>query len=124
MQVPAELEKLLPVAQARPLEVAVVAPGEADTVVQALLASGADVAGEDGARAVMTGLAVGKRARVQSLLDCQVRFHFLTFRLLFCLSVLEITFAKVSCEKQLVRQLARQTTQRNEQFIYSVHLLM
>lgn len=73
MQVPAELEKLLPVAEARPLEVAVVAPGDADNVLQALVASGANVSGEDGARAVMTGLVSAKCTRVHSLLDCQVR---------------------------------------------------
>lgn len=78
VQVPAELEKLLPVAEARPLEVAVVAPGDADNVLQALLASGANVSGEDGARAVMTGLASAKRARVHSLLDCQVCACFFT----------------------------------------------
>ena len=63
MQVPAELEKLLPVAEARPLEVAVAAPGDADNMVQALMASGASVSGEDGARAVLTALVAAKRAR-------------------------------------------------------------
>jgi hypothetical protein len=72
MQVPAELEKLLPLAEARPLELAMVAPGYAENVLQALVASGANISGEDGARAVMTGLAAAKRARVHTLLDCQV----------------------------------------------------
>lgn len=73
MQVPAELEKLLPVAEARPLEVAVAAPGDADNMVQALVASGASVSGEDGARAVLTALVAAKRARARALLTCQVR---------------------------------------------------
>ena len=87
MWVPVEFEKLLPVAEARPLEVAVAAPGDADNVLQALVASGASVTGEDGARAVMAGLVAAKRTRVHALLDCQVYFVFIPS---FCLASLRL----------------------------------
>jgi hypothetical protein len=71
--VPDVLQTLLAVEEAVPLEVAVAAPGDADHVVQALVATGADISGCNGARAVLLALTLGKRMRATTLLKAQVR---------------------------------------------------
>lgn len=68
----AALKRALPLHEAAPLELAAVAPGDDPALLEALLAAGADVAGEHGARAVMITLLHGKLARTRALLHRQV----------------------------------------------------
>eukprot|EP00892_Ulva_mutabilis_P002725 jgi/Ulvmu1/12453/UM009_0105.1 len=67
----AALKRALPLHEAAPLELAAVATGDDPALLEALLAKGADVEGEAGARAVMITLLHGKLARARVLIQRQ-----------------------------------------------------